>query len=71
MRDLCIACGACVPEGRMVCPICEANARDRPSAEAGEIRLQTNREVGEIHFKKGAEIWRKKKRRERHSSLCF
>lgn len=25
-EDTCVACGAPVPEGRMVCPICEARA---------------------------------------------
>ena len=24
MEDYCVACGAIVPEGRMVCPMCEA-----------------------------------------------
>lgn len=26
MEDRCVACGAVVPEGRQVCPICEARA---------------------------------------------
>lgn len=26
MVDYCVCCGAPVPEGRMVCPICEAEA---------------------------------------------
>lgn len=26
MEDRCICCGEIVPEGRMVCPICEAEA---------------------------------------------
>ena len=28
--DTCIACGATVPEGRQVCPVCENRARDVP-----------------------------------------
>lgn len=32
MEDYCVCCGAPVPEGRMVCPICEREAE----AEEGE-----------------------------------
>lgn len=29
MEDRCVCCGAIVPEGRMVCPICEMQAEKR------------------------------------------
>lgn len=29
MVDTCVCCGAPVPEGRMVCPICEAGVYDK------------------------------------------
>ena len=28
MENRCVCCGAIVPEGRMVCPICEMDADD-------------------------------------------
>lgn len=27
-EDRCVCCGAVIPEGRMVCPLCEANAKE-------------------------------------------
>ena len=29
MEDTCVCCGAPVPEGRMVCPICEATTYEK------------------------------------------
>lgn len=29
MYDRCVSCGAYVPEGRMVCPSCEAKAKEQ------------------------------------------
>lgn len=37
MKDLCICCGEAIPEGRQVCPICEANAINKiPNPRGGE-----------------------------------
>lgn len=41
MRDNCVCCGECVPEGRMVCPNCEAAAirgTDKKSAICAYLR---------------------------------
>ena len=40
MEDRCVACGAVVPEGRQVCPACEAGATpviNRKHAEVFEL----------------------------------
>lgn len=31
MDNLCVMCGASIPDGRQVCPICEADIDDRLS----------------------------------------
>lgn len=43
MVDTCVMCGACVPEGRMVCPMCEhfsakSHAKDKKSAILNFLR---------------------------------
>lgn len=41
MRDSCVCCGECVPEGRMVCPICEVatiRGTDKKSAICAYLR---------------------------------
>lgn len=29
MEDRCLICGAIIPEGRQICPICEQNAENK------------------------------------------
>lgn len=36
MEDRCVCCGAIIPEGRMVCPQCEAAAKERLPAKGGD-----------------------------------
>lgn len=36
MEDRCVCCGAIVPEGRMVCPQCEAKAESRLKETGGD-----------------------------------
>ena len=33
MDNYCVCCGAIIPEGRMVCPICEANVYESERKE--------------------------------------
>lgn len=35
MEDRCVCCGTIVPEGRMVCPMCEMEADAKNSQEGG------------------------------------
>lgn len=35
MEDRCVCCGAIVPEGRMVCPMCEKEADAKKNPEGG------------------------------------
>lgn len=37
MDNLCVCCGAIIPEGRMVCPICEMKADDSGTFTAAEV----------------------------------
>ena len=42
MVDTCVMCGACVPEGRMVCPMCEhfsakPHAKDKKSFDSEDF----------------------------------
>lgn len=34
MENRCVCCGQIIPEGRMVCPQCEANANALPTGRA-------------------------------------
>lgn len=36
MTDTCVCCGEPVPEGRMVCPICEAAVYEKAEGEAND-----------------------------------
>lgn len=36
MEDRCVCCGAIIPEGRMVCPQCEAAAKEQLPVKGGD-----------------------------------
>lgn len=40
MDNFCVCCGAIVPEGRMVCPICEMVADEKVALIPGSDRLK-------------------------------
>ena len=37
MENRCVCCGVIIPEGRMVCPICEMEADDSGTISATEV----------------------------------
>lgn len=40
MEDRCVCCGKVIPEGRMVCKICEIEAMNRLTLEQKNVRQE-------------------------------
>ncbi len=54
MVDTCVMCGACVPEGRMVCPMCEhfsakPHSKDKKSAILDHLRKHHTGKKNAVH----------------------
>lgn len=45
MSDLCVCCGAAVPEGRQVCPNCEKPKTDKPFTNGDRLRAMNDGEL--------------------------
>lgn len=45
MSDLCVCCGAAVPEGRQVCPNCEKPKADKPITNGDRLRAMNDGEL--------------------------
>lgn len=45
MSDLCVCCGAAVPEGRQVCPNCEKPKTDKPFTNGDRFRAMNDGEL--------------------------
>lgn len=55
MEDYCVACGAIVPEGRMVCPMCEAKYSEKKPQNPSQSLPETVGEWRALHRTRGHE----------------
>lgn len=61
MEDYCIACGAIVPEGCMVCPMCEAKYSEKKPQNLSQSQLEVEGEWHSLHLT--ARWWRARRGR--------
>lgn len=45
MEDRCICCGEVIPEGRMICPICEVKVLEKKSEEEKKKHLKVKKKI--------------------------